>query len=87
MDDGSEWMSVLSNIQSVDDTRNVTQDGQTDVDEEVSAASSLEEDSQWRKENGEEDFADITIEEMKVRTEFLEYEAEVLAILRLNRSF
>jgi hypothetical protein len=60
----------LNNIQSVNDTGNVTQDGQTDVDEEISAASSLEEDTQRGKENGEDDFADIPIVDRMVRAAF-----------------
>jgi hypothetical protein len=39
--------------------RNVTKDGQQDVDEEISVAAALEEDTQRRKDDGKEDFADI----------------------------
>lgn len=35
-------------IQGVDDARNVTQDGEQDVDEQVGTASTLEEDSHGR---------------------------------------
>lgn len=46
-------------LQSMDDTRNVTEDGQEDVDEEVSAATTLEEDSDGWDEDGEDDFDDV----------------------------
>lgn len=39
--------------------RNVTQDGQQDVDEEVGVASALEEDTQRRQDDGEKDLADV----------------------------
>lgn len=43
----------------MNDTRNPTQDGQTDVDQKISTASSLEEDTKRRKDEGEEDLADV----------------------------
>jgi len=36
------------NVQSVKDSRNVTQDGQEDTDEELGTAASLEEDTERR---------------------------------------
>lgn len=48
-----------NDVQRVDDTRNVTQDRQQDVDEEISIAAALEEDTQRREDDGEEDLADI----------------------------
>ena len=53
----------LSNIQRMDNTRNVTQDGQTDVDENVGATSALQEDTQRGQDDGEDDLADIAIKE------------------------
>lgn len=44
----------------MDDTGNVTQNGQTDVDEEVSSAAAFEEHSKRREDDGEDDLADIT---------------------------
>jgi hypothetical protein len=44
----------------MDDTRDVTEDGEQDVDEEISVASPLEEDTQRREDNGNNDFADVT---------------------------
>lgn len=44
----------------MDDTWNVTQYCQEDVDEEVGIATALEEDTKWREDDGENDFADIT---------------------------
>jgi hypothetical protein len=46
----------------VDDTRNVTQDGEEDVDEEVGAAAALEEDTEWWEDDGKDDLADIAVE-------------------------
>lgn len=47
------------NVDGVDDTRDPTQDRQTDVDEEISTASSLKEDSKRRKNEGEDELANI----------------------------
>jgi hypothetical protein len=44
----------------VDDTRDPSQDGQTDVDQEVSSTSALQEDTQRRQNDGEDDLADVT---------------------------
>ena len=44
----------------MDDTGNPTQDGQTDVDEEVSATATLQEDTQRGQDDGEDDLADVT---------------------------
>jgi hypothetical protein len=46
----------------VDNTRNPTQDGQTDVDQEVSTTSALQEDTQRRQDDGEDDLADIAVQ-------------------------
>jgi hypothetical protein len=46
----------------VDNTRNPTQDGQTDVDQEISTTSALQEDTQRRQDDGEDDLADIAVE-------------------------
>ena len=43
----------------MDDTRDVTQDGQQDVDEEVTMASALQEDTDGRQEDGKDDLANI----------------------------
>ena len=45
----------------MDDTRDVTQYGQQDVDQKVGIATALKEDTKGRKEDGEDDFADITM--------------------------
>lgn len=45
----------------MDDTRNVAQDGQQDVDEEVGIATALEEDTKRWEDDGENDLADIAI--------------------------
>ena len=47
-------------VQRVDDTGNVTQAGQDDVDEEIGAAAALEEYTERREEDGEDDLDDVT---------------------------
>ena len=46
-------------LQGMDDTRNVTQYCQEDVDQEVGIATALEEDTERRKDDGENDLADV----------------------------
>jgi len=43
----------------VDDSRNVTEDGQEDVDEQVGAAATLEEDSERGQDDGDDDLDDV----------------------------
>lgn len=43
----------------MNDAGNVTKDGQQDVDEEVSTAAALEEDTKRRKDDGEDDLDDV----------------------------
>ncbi len=43
----------------MDDTRNVTQYCQKDVDKEVGIASALEEDTEGREDDSEDDLADV----------------------------
>lgn len=44
----------------MNDTREVTQNRQKDVDQEVTTASALEEDSEGREDDGKDNLADIT---------------------------
>lgn len=46
-------------IQRVDDSRNVAQDCEEDVDAEVASDAFLEQDTNGRNEDGEDDFDDI----------------------------
>jgi hypothetical protein len=50
---------AVVDVQSVDDSGDVTEDGEEDVDEEVGAAAALEEDSDGGEEDGEDDLADV----------------------------
>ncbi len=43
----------------MNDTGNITQYSQEDVDEKVSVATTLEEDAERREDDGEDDFADV----------------------------
>lgn len=45
----------------VDDTRDPTQDGQTDVDQEIRTTSALQEDTQRRQDDGEDNLADVAV--------------------------
>jgi hypothetical protein len=58
---GRALISKIKHVQSVNDTRDPTQNGQTDVDEEVSTASSFKEDTQGREDDRKEDLADVTV--------------------------
>ncbi|RDW82187.1 hypothetical protein BP6252_03299 [Coleophoma cylindrospora] len=57
---------IAINVQGVDDSRNVTQDGQQNVDQEISSASALEEDTKRWEDDGKNDLANIA--EGKVST-------------------
>ena len=46
-------------VEGVDDTGNVTKDGQQDVDEKVCVAAALKEDAQRGEKDGKDDFAEI----------------------------
>ena len=50
-----------NNLQSVDDTRDVAQNCQEDVDEEIGIATALEENTKRWEDDGENDLADITM--------------------------
>jgi hypothetical protein len=56
---GLPGLILQDDVQSVDDTREVTQDGEQDVDEEITAASALEEDTDRREDDGKDDLADV----------------------------
>jgi hypothetical protein len=43
----------------VNDTRNVTKDGEEDVDQEIRAATTLEEDTERWEDDGKDDLADV----------------------------
>ena len=43
----------------MDDAWDVTEDSQQNVDEEVGATATLEEDTEWWEDDGENDLADI----------------------------
>jgi hypothetical protein len=47
----------------VDDSWNITKDGQQNVDEEISIAASLKEDTQRRDEDGANDLDNIALRE------------------------
>jgi len=50
---------LQNNVQRVNDSGNITEDGQEDVDEEVCAATTLEEYTSGRKDDGEDDLDDV----------------------------
>lgn len=56
---GESRLVLEDDVEGVDDTRDETQDGQGDVDEQVDTAAALEEDTQRREEEGKDDFANV----------------------------
>ena len=59
-----ETQSIISlklenDVNGVDNTRNVPQNRQQDVDEEISIAAALEEHAQGRQEDGEDELDDV----------------------------
>ena len=46
----------------MDDAGNPTQDGQTDVDEQISSTSSLQEDTEGRENDRKKDLADVAVQ-------------------------
>lgn len=57
----ASWLVVRGDLQSVDDTGDITQDGEKDVDEEVTSTSTFEEDTQRWEDDGNDDFADVSV--------------------------
>lgn len=53
----STWVRVVSCVSGTH--RDVTEDGQQDVDEEVGVATALEEDTQRWEDDGKKDLADV----------------------------
>lgn len=53
-------------VHRVNDTGNPTQDGQTDVDQEIRAAATLQEDTQRGQDDGEDDLANVTRKRISV---------------------
>jgi len=52
--------SIFQNdVQGMDDTRNVTQDRQQNVDQDISTTSSLQEDTDGWEDDGEDDLNDV----------------------------
>jgi len=58
----SRHLVFEDDVQGVDDTGDVTQDGEQDVDEEVGTASALEEDTDGRQDDGEDDLDDVAVD-------------------------
>ena len=48
-------------VQCVDDTGNITQNREQDVDEQVRAAAAFEEDTERWQDDGEDDFEDVAV--------------------------
>jgi hypothetical protein len=52
-------LKLQDDVESVDDTGNVAENGQQDVDEEVGVAATLKEDTKRGQDHGEDDLADV----------------------------
>lgn len=59
----SGTLVLEDDIQGMDDTRNITQYCQENVDEEVGIATALEKNTKRREEDGEDDLADVACSE------------------------
>ena len=57
----TEIIGAMEHIQGVNDTGQPTQDGQTDVDQQVTTTSALQEDTQRRQDDGKDDLADVAV--------------------------
>ena len=66
----------VSHVQGMDDTRNITQYCQENVDEEVGIATALEENTKRREEDGEDDLADVAIVRAKLVLKFTKSSTE-----------
>lgn len=55
------FLSSYDNVHGVDDTREVTQDGQNDVKQQCATATGFQEDTQWWKEDGGDELEDIRV--------------------------
>jgi hypothetical protein len=51
----------MSNVQRVDDSRDVTQTGKENVEQQVGTATPLEEHTERREDDGEDDLANVTV--------------------------
>lgn len=60
---GREKGGLQEHVQGVDNARQVTQDGEQDVYEEIGIASALEEDADGWQNDGKNDLANITVSE------------------------
>ena len=63
---GPPSLILQNDVESVDDTRQVTQDGEQDVDEEVGTTATLEEDTNGGQDDGKENLADVASGERHV---------------------
>lgn len=61
-------------------TRNVAQDGEQDVDQEISAAAALEEHSDRGQEDGEDDLDDVSTLDISMRASLSQGMKEGLTI-------
>ena len=59
--DHSKMKRDVSDLQGMDNTRNITQYCQENVDEEIGIATALEENTKRREEDGQDDLADVAI--------------------------
>jgi hypothetical protein len=46
--------------------RRLTQDGEEDVDEEIGAATTLEEDTHGREDDGKDDLANVAVDDVSI---------------------
>jgi len=57
------FLVLQNNIKCMDNAGDVAKDGEQDVDQKVSAAATLEEDTKRREDNGDDDLQDVASSE------------------------
>lgn len=55
---------IFRDLQSMDNTRDITKYSEENIDQEVGVAATFEKDTKGRNEDGEDDLADVTIVEL-----------------------
>ena len=81
----SKMKIYVSDLQGMNNTRNITQYCQENVDEEVGIATALKENTKRRQEDGEDDLADVAIVRTKLVFKFRKSSTETQIRREANR--
>lgn len=80
-------LGFIKNLQCVDNTQDETQDGEKDVDQEISTTSALEEDTERWEDDGKNDLEDIAAKKLVMLWKIYFLKLEGKCKLRLLRHF